>query len=101
MLVPWLGASIVDFPPFVRKFRLYIDTLRSYKGYSYKGYLVEYLGTRQIGISALRQRRDRMDSGKDSKMQKLELQCATIKVADNMDLCGRAAADDTLVFHRD
>jgi len=42
-----------------------------------------------------------MDSGKDSKMQKLELQCATIKVADNMDLSGRAAADDTLVFHRD
>jgi hypothetical protein len=23
-----------------------IDTLRSYNGYSYKGYLVEYLGTR-------------------------------------------------------
>jgi len=47
VLVPWLVASLADFPPFVRKFRLYIDTLRSYNGYSYKGYLVEYLGTRQ------------------------------------------------------
>jgi len=42
VLVPWLVASLPDFPPFVRKFRLYIYTLRSYNGYSYKGYLVEY-----------------------------------------------------------